>query len=147
MNEELHSTNEELESTNVELRQRSADLDRVSSFLESIIENHPGAVAVLDRSQVVQMWNARARDLWGLYREEATGKHFLNLDIGLPTEPLLKPIRKVLSTREPVGPIEMEATDRRGRRINVMVTVSPVAEDGVIVFMDLRENLAEGSDG
>ena len=59
MNEELQSTNEELETMNEELRHRTQEVNDVNSFLETILGTIGLAVAVLDRNQRVQIWNAQ----------------------------------------------------------------------------------------
>ena len=64
MNEELQSTNEELETMNEELRHRTQEVNDVNAFLETILGTIGLAVAVLDRSQRVQIWNGQgARDV------------------------------------------------------------------------------------
>ena len=86
MNEELQSSNEELETMNEELRHRTQEVNDVNAFLETILTTIGLAVAVLDRDQRVQIWNGKARELWGLTPEEAEDQHLLALDIGLPVE-------------------------------------------------------------
>src|SRR5207253_1289561 len=97
MNEELQSTNEELETINDELHQRTDELNEVNAFLESVLGGLDSGVVVLDNELRIQAWNGAAYDLWGLRGEEVVGQHFLNLDIGLPTEQLRKPIRDALA--------------------------------------------------
>ena len=55
-------------------------------------------VVVLDRDLQILAWNHHAEDLWGVRGEEATGKHFLNLEIGLPIERLVPAIRSCAET-------------------------------------------------
>ena len=93
MNEELQSTNEELETINDELRIRTTELNRVNAFLRSILASIDSGVIVVDRDLRVQMWNAKASDLWGLRDDEVAGEHLLNLDIGLPVDQLRAPLR------------------------------------------------------
>ena len=80
---------------------------------------------------LVQEWNRPAENLWGLRRDEAVGQHFLNLDIGLPTEQLRSVIRRALGdrAREPQEVI-LPAVNRRGRTVNVRVVCTPLARDG-----------------
>ena len=66
MNEELESSNEELETTNEELRSRTQEVNDVNSFVETLLSTIGLAVAVLDLSQRVRIWNSEARELWGL---------------------------------------------------------------------------------
>ncbi|AIE83590.1 MCP methyltransferase, CheR-type with PAS/PAC sensor [Fimbriimonas ginsengisoli Gsoil 348] len=138
MNEELQAANEELETINDELRKRSNELNRANSFLESILAGLRDGVIVLDHDLHVLAWNHRSEDLWGIRREEAAGKHLLNLDIGLPLEQLRQPIRACLATKEPQS-ITVDAINRRGRPLNCQVTFSPLfshagQQAGVIVL-------------
>jgi two-component system CheB/CheR fusion protein len=144
MNEELQSTNEELQTMNDELRNRSTDLNSVNSFLESVFSSLRSAVVVLDREFVVQVWNERATDLWGLRSEEAQGSHFLGLDIGLPVAELRQPIREALAGAGNHGSVVLPATNRRGRSIHCRVSVGPLRQAdesirGVILLMEDAE--------
>src|SRR5205085_4120681 len=97
MNEELQSTNEELETLNSELNIRTLELNRINVFMSSILSSLRDGVVVVDQDMVVLAWNNRSEDLWGMREEEVIGKHFLNLDIGLPVEKLRPLIRERLS--------------------------------------------------
>jgi two-component system, chemotaxis family, CheB/CheR fusion protein len=149
MNEELHSTNEELETMNDELSQRSLELNEVNAFLETILSSMGVAVVVTDRSQRIRVWNADSEDLWGVRVDEAEGEHLANLDIGLPVERLLQPVRDCLSGAAPRAELSLPATDRRGRGFRCEITVLPLAAadgeiSGVIVIMERREDGADG---
>jgi two-component system CheB/CheR fusion protein len=140
MNEELQSTNEELQSANEELRHRSDELNQVNGFLESILSSMPDGVVVLDGELRVLAWNVRAEDLWGLRNDEVRGKHFLNLDIGLPVLQLTQPIRACTNdtTRQEVV---VDATNRRGKSIAMRVVCSKLlaatrsGDPGVLLVM------------
>jgi len=146
MNEELQSTNEELQTINEELRQRSDELNEVNSFLESILASMRGGVVVLDAEQRIQIWSDRAEDLWGLRAEEVRGKHFMNLDIGLPVEQLRQSIRACLAGESPVEPVALNATNRRGKPIVCRVACNPLVSvngdhRGAILVMEERTRL------
>src|SRR3954447_9511634 len=155
MNEELQSTNEELETMNDELRTRSLQLNDVNGFLEGILTSIGVAVVVVDREQVVQVWNAHSTDLWGLRPEEVEGRHLLGLDIGLPIEQVRPSLLGVLAGREGRSEVAVSARNRRGREIGVRVTVMPLVMDhhddvnGAIVLMEELDGApaAESSDG
>ena len=142
MNEELQSTNEELQTINEEARERGDQLGEVNIFLESILTSLRSAVAVVDRDLHVRKWSRRAEDLWGLRSEEVLQKNFLNLDIGLPVERLRTAIRSCLAGDGEVLDVTLDATNRRGRPIQVRVTCTPLtaaqAKDsrGVILVME-----------
>ena len=131
MNEELQSTNEELQAANEELRQRGGELNQVNAFLESILSSMPDGVVVLDHELRVLAWNHRAGDLWGLRTDEVRGKHFLNLDIGLPVLQLTQPIRACLNDNDRRETV-VDATNRRGKPVAIRVVCSRLvgATDG-----------------
>ncbi len=130
MNEELQSTNEELEATNETLRQREAELSEASSFNELVMNRMLDGLAVVDRELRVTAWNRRAEDLWGLRADEVTRKNLLNLDIGLPVHELRQPIRSILSGEKEVAEVTLPATNRRGRTIELHVTLTPLNRTG-----------------
>ncbi len=144
MNEELQSANEELQTINEELRERSDELHRVNGVLESILASLKGAVVVLDRDLTVSIWNQRAEEVWGLRTEEAKGKPFLNLDIGLPVSELRPVIRECLSGSDGHAPVMVDGVNRRGRPIQCRVTCMPLVggndgPQGAILLMEDKE--------
>jgi two-component system, chemotaxis family, CheB/CheR fusion protein len=143
MNEELQSTNEELQTMNDEMRLRGDELNSVNAFMESILTSLRGAVVVTDAELNVLVWNQGAEDAWGLREEEVRGKHFLGLDIGLPTERLKAPIRACIAGTKELATMTVEAINRRGREILCTVTITPLqnrlqAIGGVIILMEPR---------
>ena len=128
MNEELQSTNEELETMNEELRHRTQELNDVNAFLETILTTIGLAVAVLDRNQHVQIWNGKARELWGLTAEEAEDEHLMALDIGLPVDELRQQIRDTLTGESEREEVVLDATNRRGKAFQCRVTFLPLGE-------------------
>jgi two-component system CheB/CheR fusion protein len=147
MNEELQSTNEELETMNDELNDRSLDLNEINAFLNAILGSIQAGVVVVDSDLVVTAWNDGAHDLWGLRPEEVVGKHFLNLDIGLPVADLHAPMRETLSNADG-REIALEARNRRGRDLAMHVSLMPLMGTdhktrGVIMLM--RPDGADGA--
>jgi two-component system CheB/CheR fusion protein len=144
MNEELQSTNEELETMNDELRERSIELNDVNAFLETILTSMGISVAVLDKRLNVQIWNAHSRELWGLNPEEAEGHHILELDIGLPLDPLKGPLKACLAGESEREELVLDAVNRRGKRFRCGVVCLPLngpeAISGVIVMMEARNS-------
>jgi two-component system CheB/CheR fusion protein len=141
-NEELQSTNEELETMNEELRLRSTELNNVNAFLETILTSMGIAVVVLDPSMHVQIWNAHARELWGVTAEEAEGAHFLRLDFGLPVKELKAPLEASLAGTTEREELVLDAVSRRGKPFRCNVVCLPLngpdAPSGVIVMMEPR---------
>ena len=128
MNEELTSTNDELEAMNEEQHNRTAEMDRVNLFLEGILGSLGVGVVVVDRELRVQVWNASSFDLWGLRAEEVVGKDLLSLDIGLPVEQLKQPVLAALNDSGNVSEHQVDALNRRGRKMNCWVRVQPLAQ-------------------
>jgi two-component system CheB/CheR fusion protein len=127
MNEELQSTNEELETTNDELRLRTGELHGLNDVLETILGGLHLAVVAVNHEGVIQLWNERSADLWGLRQDEAVGNHILALDIGLPVDHLRTPLRRTLAGEEQSGKLEVDAVNRRGRDIRIRVAYRPLA--------------------
>jgi two-component system CheB/CheR fusion protein len=141
MNEEMQSTNEELQTINDQLGLRTAELHQLNAFLESIWAGLGGAVVVLDPDLRVLVWNHGSEDLWGVRQDEVQGRHFLNLDIGLPVDQVRPDLRRAMSAEDGARSAMVDATNRRGRPVRCRVTCSPlVASDksvrGVIVVVE-----------
>jgi two-component system CheB/CheR fusion protein len=155
MNEELQSTNEELETMNDELRERSLELNEVNSFLEAILSTMGLAVIVVDHEHRVQVWNAESTELWGVRPDEAQGQHLFGLDIGLPLDGVRGALRRVLAGADERVDVELAALNRRGRTVDVKVTLLPLGPtpesvSGAILLtapLDGHRDGADGSDG
>ena len=141
MNEELRAANEQLEATNDQLRARSEDLDEVNGLLETVLTGLRVGAAVLGTDQRVRVWNDRAEEMWGLRADEAFGEHLVSLDIGLPVEELVRPVREAMAGAAR-HELLLAAHDRRGRDMRCKITVVAVAGDsedaprGAIVLME-----------
>ncbi|HKS91111.1 MAG TPA: CheR family methyltransferase, partial [Tepidiformaceae bacterium] len=145
MNEELQSTNEELETVNESLRARTGELHDTNLFFESVLRSLRSGVVVVGRDLEVQVWNARAEDQWGLRADEVQGRSLASLDIGLPTDRLMQPIRDCLAGVSDEINLQLEAVNRRGRATLCAVTCVPRTRDagevvGVIVMIDDHED-------
>jgi two-component system, chemotaxis family, CheB/CheR fusion protein len=141
MNEELQSTNQELEAVNDELGERADEVVRANAFLESILTSVRFAVVAINSALIVQGWNRHAYELWGVPAEEARGASLLNLDIGLPLDTLLKPIRDCLAGNEEEFETVIEARNRRGRSFHCRVSISSIRipdrpPTGAVVFLE-----------
>ncbi len=114
----------------------------LETALESILASLRSGVAVVDRELQVRQWSRRAEDLWGLRSDEALHKNTLNLDIGLPVEQLRTPIRACLADESEGVEVTLEATNRRGRPVQVRVSCTPLGAThphevrGVILLME-----------
>ena len=152
MNEELQSSNEEMHTTSAEMNRRTDELDHLNGLTTSILASLRGGVVVVDTEMEVLVWSQRAEDLWGLRAEEVLGRHFLNLDIGLPVDQLRSAIRASLAGDCDTEPTVLSATNRRGRAIRCRVTCTPLrgpndTARGVILLMEETESNATQHDG
>ena len=152
MNEELQSTNDELQTINDELQDRTGQLDQANDFLETILTSLQASVVVLSPELHVRVWNRQAQELWGLRPEEAVTRHFLNLDIGLPTDRLRSLIKRILASEDGAQGLTVPAVNRRGRHIDVRVLGRKLrgpdhAADGVILTMEEVDAAAETASG
>jgi len=141
MNEELQSTNEELQTINEEMRQRSEELNRVNSFLESILTSLRSGVVVLSPDLHILIWNRQAEELWGLRADEVFLRHLMTLDIGLPLEPLKKPLLAIIAQESEFYEVLLDARNRRGKAIHCQVICTPLMGtgaqvQGVIILME-----------
>ncbi len=144
MNEELQSTNEELQTMNEELRQRSDELNQVNTFLESILTSLRAGVVVLSRDLQILIWNRKAEDMWGLRFDEVFSKQLISLDIGLPIEPLIQPLRAIITGESENHEVVLNAINRRGRAIGCEVICTPLQTSGshiqgVILLMEQQQ--------
>jgi two-component system CheB/CheR fusion protein len=143
MNEELQSMNEELHSGNDELRQHTESVISRNDLLSAVLTGLRAGVAVVDEQYRVLSWNAAAEDLWGVQEDEVLGQPLAELDIGLPVDRLTPLLRPHIDGDGSHGDLVLPAVNRRGRSIEVRVTVSPLRSDlvrGSIVLMDPRQD-------
>jgi two-component system CheB/CheR fusion protein len=108
-------------------------------------------VVVTDRDLRVRVWNGEAENLWGLRSDEVRGEHLLNLDIGLPVDRLRDPARSVLGGTSDREALTLDAVNRRGRAVQVHVSVVPLSEAseirGVVILMDLDQRARNAEAG
>ena len=165
-NEELQSTNEELESMtgrlqstsdelqliNQQLRERTFAVTQLHDLMQSIFHNLESAVIVVNKDLVVQVWSDRSQELWGLREQETVGQQLLSLDSGLPVEELRPWLLDVVSGGRDAGVYghHISAVNRRGRRVDLRVTVTAMTGDSaeptgaLVLFEELSpEDVAE----
>lgn len=136
--------NDELQLSNGALRDRQEEVDRLNRFMSSVLGSMRAGVAVVDGDLRVLSWNATAAELWGIRSDEAVGEHLLGLDIGLPLEAVRPLIKSQLSDEESdyEAGLRLAAVNRRGRPIEVQVTVTRLDREGpvgAIIMMDVLD--------
>ena len=132
MNEELQSMNDELQFSNEALRDRQDEVERLNRFMAAVLGSMNSGVVVVDGDMRILAWNSRAEDLWGVRTDEAVGAHLMNLDIGLPLERLRQPIRSQFASPDAKhASLALEAVNRRGKALDVHVTLTHIRDHGV----------------
>jgi two-component system CheB/CheR fusion protein len=129
---------------NGELRQRSDELNQVNTFLESILTSLRAGVVVVSRDLQILIWNRKAEDMWGLRFDEVFSKQLISLDIGLPIEPLIQPLRAIITGESENHEVVLNAINRRGRAIGCEVICTPLQTSGshiqgVILLMEQQQ--------
>lgn len=76
LEEQFEYLNVKLEETNNQLRQSLAEKDRVSNYLNNILESMSGGVLVLDLEGRITLFNKAAEEITGLSQEEVVGHHY-----------------------------------------------------------------------
>jgi two-component system, chemotaxis family, CheB/CheR fusion protein len=141
MNEELQSTNDELQMINDVLRLRGEELDTTKAFAASTLRSLGSAVVVVDADLRVHAWGPGAEDFWGLRSDEATGRAFAELDIGLPVREVVPLLERTLAGEPARNEVVVDALNRRGRRLMMVLEFLLLHDDegnhqGVIVVMN-----------
>jgi two-component system CheB/CheR fusion protein len=134
MNEELRSTNEELRGANDQLRNRTEELGQANSFTQSLLTNVSVALIVVDPELQIVLWNAAAKNMWGLDADDVRGKSVLDLEIGLPVDKLADVLRTAVAGGAVPQKVILDAVDRRGKPFRCRVTITPSAGTSPMPF-------------
>jgi len=141
MNEELRSTNDELEMRSVEQQNQTDEAGRFRRHSESVLRSIDAGIMVLDQQLVVLSMNRWNENMWGLRAEEAIGRKFLDLDLGIALHRLEAPIREIMAGPDERTDVLLDGFDRRGRRTQCRVRISRLqgenrSSGGIVLFMD-----------
>jgi two-component system CheB/CheR fusion protein len=98
-------------------------------------------VVVVDIDLRVYVWGPGAEDLWGLRADEATGRPFAELDIGLPVADITPLLEQTLAGRPTRIETAIEAMNRRGRPVRMRLECLVLRDEegnhrGVIMVMN-----------
>ncbi|MEL6249139.1 MAG: CheR family methyltransferase, partial [Cyanobacteria bacterium J06627_15] len=140
MNEELQSANTEQQTINAELQLRTNELNNANAHLRAVLVSVKSGVVVVDQQFCILTWNPAASEFWGLNADEAIGKSFLALQIGLPVDQLREPIHDCFSGEDQIEK-SLDAVNQQGQSFTCRVTCTPlIGYDqqrlGVILLME-----------
>jgi two-component system CheB/CheR fusion protein len=142
MNEELQSSYSEIEATSGEMHQRARQADQSSALMEALLRGLELSLIIVDAQLRVRTWQGRSEDLWGLRASEAEDRPLTSLDIGLPVEHASRLVRACLASPDGSHEAEVEAVNRRGRRIRCrMVAAALHLSDGTAAVALLVDEL------
>jgi two-component system, chemotaxis family, CheB/CheR fusion protein len=118
--------------------------DKIIAVVLTILTSLRAGVVVLNSDLQILIWNRKAEDLWGLRKDEVILQHFMNLDIGLPLEPLRKPLLGIIAGELDSYEEMMKARNRRGKTIQCHAICTPLTHmdldiHGVILVMEESE--------
>jgi len=87
------------------------------------------------------VWGPGAEDLWGLRADEATGRPFADLDIGLPVADIVPLLEQTLTGGSARAETVVEAMNRRGRTVRMLLECLVLRDEegnrrGVIMVMN-----------
>ena len=108
---------------------------------KSALRSLGSAVVVVDAELQVYVWGPGAEDLWGLRADEATGRPFADLDIGLPVADIMPILERTLSGEPARIETVIEAMNRRGRTVRMLLECLVLRDEegtrrGVIMVMN-----------
>ena len=132
-----------LEETNVHLQQSLEEKDRVSNYLNNILESLSGGVLVVDLDGKITFFNQEAEEITGFEQEKVLGKPYANI-IGLSAGRKLS-VLHTLDTGERLASQEKELQRADDRAIPLGFSTSLVRDEaGTVlgaleVFNDLTE--------
>ena len=147
MNEELQSTNEELQTINQSLLSRTDELESTRGLLDGVLSSLGHAVILLYPDLDVRMWGPGAEELWGVRSDEAEGRAFGSLDIGLPVADLTPQLETLTAKGEGRLAVRTGAVNRRGKAITIGLSAAVLANagsaGGIVITIDVVDSAAE----
>ena len=128
------------------LEQKALEIARLKDFSENIVESLNIGVLAVDLSGIVESWNTRMEQLFGVTRAEAVGR---KLDSLLPAELAAEIIAR--SGEEQVTGIYKQRVQHQGKLLTMNVSITPlVSKSGerigrLLLFDDVtqRERMEE----
>src|SRR5437899_2390502 len=128
------------------LEQKALEIARLKDFSENIVESLNVGVLSVDLEGIVESWNTRMEQLFGVTRQESVGRQLSSL---LPEE-LAREI-DVRSDQEQITGIYKQRLHHQGREVSFYVSITPLVSKSnehigrLLLFDDVtqRERLEE----
>ncbi len=106
-----------------ELYKTRRKLERQKKFINSLLENSPDAIALLDARRKIVMWNAAASELFGYKQAQLLGKALEKLAV---EESLVRSVLKEAEKKGKVFGAELPMTTRDQQQLPVSMSVSEI---------------------
>lgn len=106
-----------------ELYKTRRKLERQKKFINSLLENSPDAIALLDARRKIVMWNAAASELFGYKQAQLLGKALEKLAV---EESLIRSILKEAEKKGKVFGAELPMTTQDQQQLPVSMSVSEI---------------------
>ncbi|MCS6988905.1 MAG: ATP-binding protein [Chloroherpetonaceae bacterium] len=106
-----------------ELYKTRRKLERQKKFINSLLENSPDAIALLDARRKIVMWNEAASELFGYKQSQLLGKSLEKLAVD---ESLARSVLKEAERKGKVYGAELPMTTQDQRQIPVSMSVSGI---------------------
>ena len=126
--EERNAQAQALEMQNQELLLQAERLERGESLFRSVVETAGSAIVGLDREGRVFEWNREAETLFGVSRDEAMGKPYVDAFVtGRHRDGMQRGIREILAGR-PLRNFVGTVKSRSGQRSSVLWNITPLRD-------------------
>lgn len=106
-----------------ELYKTRRKLERQKKFINSLLENSPDAIALLDARRKIVMWNAAASELFGYKQAQLLGKALEKLAVD---ESLVRSVLKEAEKKGKVFGAELPMTTQDQQQLPVSLSVSEI---------------------
>ena len=158
LEEQFEYLNVKLEETNNQLRQSLAEKDRVSNYLNNILESMSGGVLVLDLEGRITLFNTAAEEITGLSQEEVVGHHYeeimgedparnksalCTLDSGQNLQTQQKDLKRADGRTIPLGFSTSFVKDHNGEILGALEAFNDLTEEEILEEIHLSPELKE----
>jgi PAS domain S-box-containing protein len=126
--EKLALLGAELDAAHQALVRGRNELDTARGLLRSILAGVPFGMCVVDSELMVQLWNDRAAEMWGVDPESAVGRSLIELDLGFPVATLEASLR-ACAGGEGNRHVTVDAAGRDGRTLRCHFAVTELRHD------------------
>ena len=141
LEEKFENLNLKLEETNIQLRQSLAEKDRISNYLNNILESLNSGVLVIDLNGGITLFNKAAEEILGYKTHQVLGKPYVKI-MGKNVKKELTPLHTLKTGISHLNE-EKEVETRKGKNIPLGFSTSLLTDSegnhlgAVEVFFDL----------